>query len=495
MENYNAYYTEITTLKIGRRELFQTKNNRVYNNKKDIPKTEKFDISFFEIYIINDNAANYSNYLKSLLAKAITEILCLNNESKKSFFERLKYIRNTLEDFYSDIAKYLKNFKDDNKILSSDIDFAVNISRTYNVPLFALNEVQHSFLENIRQITNYRIQSLREGINQLYFTISKDDVSIFKKCSYLEVIDINQWWLGYIKMQFENQLTPTLYHPENPTKKMYGIEDMMPKLRLVNFEIASEIPFFNLSEFRVAVRGILLSTADKKTVQSVLKTVFKFSEDVIDLYNKEISNIEKNSGIQRKNERDGKENKDELPIVTERMSLRIDEDRKAWIVNDTSRFYRNNPKTFFNRDFAIFAANVYNFLKEDIFTDKEKEVLINEDNVEDEITSFEDLFYDSNNIIPCIKVLSELEKPVLNHNFEWVGNNKSILCIWIREMVSKRFSYIKHTSNKDYARLLLTRFPDLKSFSHTNFDKGSPRANNYKLEIRDLLSQVSVNRK
>ncbi len=494
MENYNAYYAEINTLNIGRRELFLTKNHKVYYNKKDIPKSEKFDKSIFEIYIINDNAVNYSNYLKSLEVKAITDILCLNNESKMSFVRILEHLRDALEDFYSDITKYLKAFKENDKVLSKDIEFSAKVLRTYNAQTFALREMSHSFVDSLRVLTNNRMQSLREITAKLNITIERHDESIFKKLSYLEVIDINQWWLGYMLMQYEKQLQPYLYHPDAPTKPMYGIEDMIPKLRLVNFEIASEIPFFNLSELRIAVRGILLATANHKHVQKILKTIFEFSNKVIDLYNDEISRIEKDSGLQRKNERAGKKKEGMLPIVTENVSIRIDNDKKVWIVNDTIRFYRKNPKALFNRDFAIFAANVFNFLKEEVFINEESKKVVVENRDNNTPVSFEEMFFDSELITPCLKVLTQIEKPALNSKFEWIGNNKSLLCVWIKELYSGNTPFIKKLSNKDYAQLLLKKIPSLKSFSHTNFDKPSTRANALRDEIKYLLSKLSESR-
>lgn len=105
---------------------------------------------------------------------------------------------------------------------------------------------------------------------------------------------------------------------------------------------------------------------------------------------------------------------------------------------------------------------------------------------------FEQLFTRPDLIDDCIAVLRKVDPPILNDANKLIGL-KSAFCIWVDEMI--RFDLVEHFKDRSiYSNLIKQRFA-LDSFSDSLFAKANPKAEEYRTDIKTLLSKVSQKRK
>jgi hypothetical protein len=87
-------------------------------------------------------------------------------------------------------------------------------------------------------------------------------------------------------------------------------------------------------------------------------------------------------------------------------------------------------------------------------------------------TSLHDLFYDSRHMSYCVKVLREIDPPVIDESNNPIGL-KAAFCLWIFEM--KKIGLIQNASRKEYSAALNSYFQRL-SMNETMFSKTSKKA-------------------
>lgn len=105
-----------------------------------------------------------------------------------------------------------------------------------------------------------------------------------------------------------------------------------------------------------------------------------------------------------------------------------------------------------------------------------------------EKSTFDELFHESKYIEPCINLLKQLDPPLIDSDCNFIGNNKSAICIWVDEMV--RNGIMKPQQGKTFALLIPQRIKGL-SISESLFRKVSTRAKErYGKDIAVLISQI-----
>jgi len=109
--------------------------------------------------------------------------------------------------------------------------------------------------------------------------------------------------------------------------------------------------------------------------------------------------------------------------------------------------------------------------------------------------TFEDLFYNPANAEPCLRVLNELQPPVIDAMNNYIGKAKGIFPLWIKILKShKPKPLIKHFKNTIYKDLLNSKVNGLNlSKDASEFRKYYSRIenSNVELDIKAILSQYS----
>jgi hypothetical protein len=103
---------------------------------------------------------------------------------------------------------------------------------------------------------------------------------------------------------------------------------------------------------------------------------------------------------------------------------------------------------------------------------------------------FDEIFIDPKMIEPCIDILRQFDKPVIDRSYNFIGKNKTIVCIWVEEL--RQSTIIANFSDLLYTSLLNQKFPGLDMTKDGSlFRKISKRAETKRKDIQVLLSRLS----
>lgn len=104
--------------------------------------------------------------------------------------------------------------------------------------------------------------------------------------------------------------------------------------------------------------------------------------------------------------------------------------------------------------------------------------------------TLDDLFEDKKMIDPCISMLREVEKPVIDKKDNYIGGGgrKSVLLAWLEVLENQ--SVVRTCHPTDKVRLLNAKFPGLNMCPDLD-RKHSTRADKYKPIFKKILSEVS----
>lgn len=112
---------------------------------------------------------------------------------------------------------------------------------------------------------------------------------------------------------------------------------------------------------------------------------------------------------------------------------------------------------------------------------------------EDKPQNLQDLFESQEIMNQCIKILKNVDPPILNEKGEYIGNLKSAICVWVTEM--RRKGLITAVNDATYAKLISKHLAPF-SIEKSTFGKTNARAHDrYQLEMQTLLSKVSQERR
>ncbi|MDA3883531.1 MAG: hypothetical protein PF481_09620 [Bacteroidales bacterium] len=105
--------------------------------------------------------------------------------------------------------------------------------------------------------------------------------------------------------------------------------------------------------------------------------------------------------------------------------------------------------------------------------------------------SFEELFYNTDLISPCIEVLKALEPPLIDTENNYIGKLKGIVCVWIDEM--QRQGIIKHYSDRKIFASLIPQKIKRFSIDESMFGKYQSKAENlYRTDIKTKISKIKL---
>ena len=108
---------------------------------------------------------------------------------------------------------------------------------------------------------------------------------------------------------------------------------------------------------------------------------------------------------------------------------------------------------------------------------------------------FEELFYNPEHAEPCLKILSELQPPVIDAINNYIGKAKGVFPLWVKVLKNhKPEPLIKHFKDTVYKDLLNQKVKGLNlTKDASEFRKEYVRLvnNNVELDIKTILSQYS----
>lgn len=109
--------------------------------------------------------------------------------------------------------------------------------------------------------------------------------------------------------------------------------------------------------------------------------------------------------------------------------------------------------------------------------------------------SFEELFYNPQNAEPCLRILTELQPPVIDAANNYIGKAKGVFPLWVKVLKNhKPQPLIRHYKDIVYKDLLNQKITGLKlTKDASEFRKEYKRLNsaNIELDIKAILSQYS----
>lgn len=104
--------------------------------------------------------------------------------------------------------------------------------------------------------------------------------------------------------------------------------------------------------------------------------------------------------------------------------------------------------------------------------------------------TFDELFFNTDLIIPAINILKELDPPFIDTDYNYIGKLKSIICVWIDEL--ERQGVIKHCSDRKIFASLIPQKIKRFSIDESMFGKYQDRAEKYRIDIKTKVSQIKL---
>ncbi|MDB4083053.1 hypothetical protein N9502_02175 [Vicingaceae bacterium] len=119
--------------------------------------------------------------------------------------------------------------------------------------------------------------------------------------------------------------------------------------------------------------------------------------------------------------------------------------------------------------------------------------IVKQRKIEETPKTFEELFYNTDLVIPSIDILKELDPPLIDTDCNYIGKLKGIICVWIDEL--KRQGIIKSSYPEERKLFALLIPQKIKRFSidESMFGKYHQKAeDNYRTDIKTKISKIKL---
>jgi hypothetical protein len=105
--------------------------------------------------------------------------------------------------------------------------------------------------------------------------------------------------------------------------------------------------------------------------------------------------------------------------------------------------------------------------------------------------TFDELFYNTDLVKPCIDILKELDPPLIDTDCNYIGKLKGVFCVWIDEM--QRQGIVKHYSDRKIFASLIPQKIKRFSIDESMFGKYHIKAENlYRTDIKTRVSNIKL---
>ena len=119
--------------------------------------------------------------------------------------------------------------------------------------------------------------------------------------------------------------------------------------------------------------------------------------------------------------------------------------------------------------------------------------IVKQKEIEETPKTFEELFYNTDLVTPSIDILKEIEPPLIDTEYNYIGKLKGIICVWIDEL--KRQGIVK-SNYPEERKLFAALIPQkIKRFSidESMFGKYQQKAeDNYRTDIKTKISKIKL---
>lgn len=105
--------------------------------------------------------------------------------------------------------------------------------------------------------------------------------------------------------------------------------------------------------------------------------------------------------------------------------------------------------------------------------------------------TFDELFYNIELVQKSIDVLKEIEPPLIDSDYNYIGKLKGIICVWIDEL--QRQAIVKHYSDRKIFASLIPQKIKRFSIDESMFGKYHTKAeDNYRTDIKTKVSKIKL---
>lgn len=105
--------------------------------------------------------------------------------------------------------------------------------------------------------------------------------------------------------------------------------------------------------------------------------------------------------------------------------------------------------------------------------------------------TFDELFYNIELVQPSIDILKEIEPPLIDTDYNYIGRLKGIICVWIDEL--QRQGIVKHYSDRKIFASLIPQKIKRFSIDESMFGKYHNKAEeSYRTDIKTKVSKIKL---
>ena len=107
--------------------------------------------------------------------------------------------------------------------------------------------------------------------------------------------------------------------------------------------------------------------------------------------------------------------------------------------------------------------------------------------------TFDELFYNADLVTPCIDILKELDPPLIDTDYNYIGKLKGVFCVWIDEMQRQGIVKGNYPDERKLLALLLKQKIKRFSIDESMFGKHQSKAENlYRTDIKAKVSKIKL---
>lgn len=107
--------------------------------------------------------------------------------------------------------------------------------------------------------------------------------------------------------------------------------------------------------------------------------------------------------------------------------------------------------------------------------------------------TFEELFYNSYLVKPCIDILKDLNPPLIDLDYNFIGKSKGAICVWIDELQRQGIVKSNYPKERKLFADLIPKIIKRFSIDESMFGKYHHKAEEqYRNDIKTLISQTKL---
>lgn len=107
--------------------------------------------------------------------------------------------------------------------------------------------------------------------------------------------------------------------------------------------------------------------------------------------------------------------------------------------------------------------------------------------------TFDELFYNIELVQPSIDILKEIEPPLIDTDYNYIGRLKGIICVWINELQKQGIVKSNYPEERKLFAALIPQKIKRFSIDESMFGKYQSKAeNNYRADIKTKVSKIKL---